>query len=72
MSAAQPGVPQAQPSLEQKIDEAAAQASSIVSTFSPAAAAAIESGVAIEPVISGMVHMFIGLFKHHAKQATKS
>ena len=60
---------QAGPTLEQKIDAAAAQASQIVATFSPAAGAAIEAGVAVEPVVSGLVQMFIALFHHHVKNA---
>lgn len=59
----------AQPTLEQKIDTAAAQASTIVAAFSPAAAAAIQAGVAVEPVISGLIHMLAALFAHHAKTA---
>jgi hypothetical protein len=55
--------------LEQKIETAAAEASQVVSIFSPAAAAAIQGGVAVEPVISGFVQMLIALFKHHTKQA---
>lgn len=58
-------------SLEQKLDAAAAQASTIVAAFSPAAAIAIQAGVAVEPVVSGLIHMFVALFKHHAATATK-
>jgi hypothetical protein len=55
--------------LEQKIDAAATQAGQIVSVFSPKAAALIEAGVEVEPIISGFVQMFIAIFKHHAKKA---
>lgn len=69
MSTAPAFTPQATaaPSLEEKIDGAAAQASQIVAAFSPAAAVAIQAGVAVEPVVSGLIKMFIELFKHHAK-----
>jgi len=72
MATLSPLVP-AQPvqSLEQTIDAAAAEAGQIVAAFSPTAATAIEAGAEVEPIISGIVHMFIGLFKHHAKQAVK-
>ena len=59
----------AQPTLEQRLDTAALQASQIVSAFSPGAAVLIQTGVAVEPVIGGLVHMIAGIFKHHAKQA---
>jgi len=55
--------------LEQRIDLAAEQAGQIAATFSPTAGALIESGVAIEPVISGFIQMIAALFHHHAKQA---
>lgn len=55
--------------LEQKIDQAASEAATVAATFSPALGVAIQSGVAVEPVISGFIHMLIGLFKHHAKAA---
>lgn len=56
--------------LEQKIDLAAAQAAQIADIFSPAIGTAINMGVAAEPVIAGMIHLFASLFKHHASQAT--
>lgn len=59
----------AQPTLEQKILQASSEAAVIASAFSPAVATAIQTGVAVEPVISGLVHMFAELFRHHAKQA---
>jgi hypothetical protein len=59
-----------QQSLEQRIDEAAAQASDIVAKFSPQAGALCRAGAELEPVISGLVHMFVGLFKHHVKQGS--
>lgn len=69
---AQPGVPSnSSPTLEQKLDDAAVQASQVVAAFSQPAAVLIQSGVAIEPVISGIVKLVIGLFAHHAKQAVK-
>lgn len=51
--------------LEQKIEQAAGEAGQIASIFSPAVGAAIQAGVAAEPIIYGMIHMFLGLFKHH-------
>lgn len=59
----------AQQSLEDKLTTAAAQSAQIVAAFSPQAAVLIQTGVAIEPVISGLAHMIAGLFKHHVKQA---
>jgi hypothetical protein len=58
------------PTLEEKIDAAAAKSAEIVATFSPAAAAAIQAGVAVEPIVSGLLHLFIGLFHHHVKTTT--
>jgi len=66
MSSTAPAAPL---TLEQRIDVAAEQAGQIASTFSPTAGALIESGVAIEPLISGFIQMIAALFKHHAKQA---
>lgn len=57
------------PNLEQQIDAAVQKAASIIAPFNSTAATAIAAGAEVEPVISGIVHMFIGLFKHHAKQA---
>lgn len=51
--------------LNDKIEQAAAEAGQIASIFSPAVGAAIESGVAVEPLIYGLISMFVGLFKHH-------
>jgi hypothetical protein len=68
--AAIPGSPVSeQPSLEQKLCDATAQAAQIVAGFSKPAAVLIESGVAVEPIVSGLIHMIAGLFHHHAKQA---
>jgi hypothetical protein len=70
MSAGNPGVPVEQPTLEQKIDAAVQQAAQIVAPFSAAAAGAIEAGAEVEPIISGIVQLFVGLFTHHVKQQT--
>jgi len=69
VSTAATPVPAEPLTTEQKIDQAAAKAASIVSLFNPAAAQAVEMGAELEPVISAMVQTFISLFKHHAKQA---
>lgn len=61
-----------QASLEQKITGAAAQASSIVAMFSPAAAQAVAAGVEVEPIVSGLVKLFIHFFTHHATKAIAS
>lgn len=61
----------AKPTLEQKLVDAADQSAQIVAAFSPQAAILIKTGVAVEPVISGIAHMIHGLFVHHAKQAAK-
>lgn len=60
--------PAAPLTMEQKIDLAAQQAAQIVDAFSPQAAALIDTGVAIEPIISGLIHMIAALFKHHTKK----
>jgi hypothetical protein len=52
---------------EQKLLDASTQASVIVQAFSPAAAEAIQAGVAVEPVISGLARLIHGLFVHHTK-----
>lgn len=67
-----PAPGQLAPSLEQQIDAAAAKASGIVAQFSPQAAAVIAAGTEVEPIISGIVQMFIGLFRHHVKKAASS
>lgn len=68
MSAAAQPVPEGQQQLEDKITAAAAKASEIVAMFAPGAAAAIQAGVAVEPVVSGMVKLFVHMFHHHVKQ----
>ncbi|MBA0088353.1 MAG: hypothetical protein HRJ53_25490 [Acidobacteria bacterium Pan2503] len=55
--------------IDQKIEKAAEEAASVASMFSPAVGAAISSGVAIEPVVAGLVHLIAGIFKHHVKAA---
>lgn len=69
---ATPATPQPQLTLEQQIDSAAEKASTIVQQFSPQAAAAVAAGAEVEPIISGIVQMFISLFRHHAKQTITS
>lgn len=64
-----PAVPQ---SLEQKIEMAAAEAAQVAAIFSPGVGAAIQAGVAVEPVISGFIQLLVGIFKHHTSQATVS
>jgi hypothetical protein len=59
----------AKPSLEQKIVDAADQSAQIVAAFSPQAAVLIKTGVAVEPIISGIAHIIAGLFRHHTSQA---
>jgi hypothetical protein len=66
-TAPNPAVQAAQQTLEQKIDQAALQAGQVASIFSPAIGIAIQEGVAVEPVISGFVHLLLALFKHHTK-----
>lgn len=52
-------------SIEDKILLAAQQAESVVSIFSPMAAQAVAAGVQVEPVISGLAKLIVGLFHHH-------
>jgi hypothetical protein len=54
---------------EQKIDQAALEASQIVAAFSPQASALIQAGVSVEPIISGLIGMFKELFAAKAKVA---
>ena len=68
MSAGTPGVAVAAPSTEEKVLAAAQQASAIVAMFQPQAAAAIQAGVEVEPIIKGLVGMFIAIFQHHASK----
>lgn len=49
-----------------KIDLAIQEAGRITGLFLPQASAAIEAGEEVEPLIHGLVSMFVGLFKHHA------
>lgn len=53
--------------LEAKILQAASEAGQVAGIFSPAAAEAINAGVAVEPVFSGFVQLILGIFKHHTK-----
>jgi len=62
--ASTPAVTQ-QPTLEDKILLATQEAATIAAIFSPAVSQVISLGVAIEPVISGLVKMISGLFHHH-------
>lgn len=55
--------------LEQRIELAATEAAKVAAEFSPVLGAAIQQGVAIEPVVSGFIHTLLGIFKHHAKAA---
>ena len=57
-----------QPTLEDKLTLAAAQSETIVEAFSPQVAELIKTGVAVEPVLSGIAHMIAGLFKHHTSK----
>lgn len=59
-----------QPTLEQRIDTAVAEAAQIVATFNPGIAALMAAGVSMEPVFSGFIHMIGLVFKHHATKAT--
>lgn len=54
---------------EQKILLAIQESNQIVTAFSPIAGAVIATGVQAEPVVSGVVHMIQGLFKHHTGSA---
>jgi len=54
-----------QPSIEDKILLATAEASKIAELFSRPIAEAIRAGVAIEPVISGIAKLIAGVFHHH-------
>lgn len=67
-ASAAPAAPATPLTLEQKIENAAAQAAQVASSFSPAIGMAIQAGVEVEPVISGMVQLIIGLFRHHVAQ----
>ena len=68
MSSPVPGVPVQQPTLEEKIQIAITKAGEVTSLFVPAAGSAIEAGAEVEPIIAGLVHMFLGIFQHHVKQ----
>lgn len=54
--------------MDQKIDAAVQQGAKIVELFAPQAAAAIEAGVAVEPVIHGFIGFIIALFRHHTSK----
>lgn len=56
-----------QPSLEDKILAAVADSEKVIAAFSPTIAGLVAAGVAVEPVISGMVKLVIGIFQHHTK-----
>lgn len=61
-------IPVQQLTLEEKIDQAALKASAIVNQFSPSIGNAIAAGAEVEPLIKGLVQMFIALFHHNVKQ----
>jgi hypothetical protein len=54
-----------QPTLEDKILLATKEAAAIADIFSPAVARVIQLGVAVEPVVAGLVKLISGLFQHH-------
>ena len=64
-SSTSPAVPQV--TLEDKLLQASEEASKIASIFSPAVGQAVQAGVAVEPLISGIVKLIVGLFHHHTK-----
>lgn len=68
MATATPGIPVQQLTLEEKIDQAALKASEIVNQFSPSIGNAIAAGAEVEPLIKGLVQMFISLFHHDVKK----
>lgn len=72
MATAAPGVPVQQLTLEEKIQIAITKAGEVTALFVPAAGAAIAAGAEVEPIIAGMVHLFLGIFQHHAKQQVAS
>jgi len=61
-----------QPTVANKIDQAAVEAAKIAEIFAPNLAPLIEAGVAVEPILRGFVQMIANLFHHHAKSAVPS
>lgn len=57
----------AKPSIETIIDGIVAKAAADLAPVAPVVATALAAGAEFEPVISGLIHMFAGLLKHHAK-----
>lgn len=53
------------PTLEERILLATEQAAQIAAIFSPRVSALIDAGVAIEPVVSGLIKLISGLFHYH-------
>jgi len=51
---------------EDKILLASAEAAKVAAIFAPAVGNAISAGVAVEPLVSGIVKLIVGLFHHHA------
>lgn len=60
--------PTAPLTLEEKITKASSEAAQIAEIFSPAVGEAIQAGVAAEPIIAAMIHLFAGLFRHHTSK----
>jgi len=54
-------------SLEDKILLATKQSETVIALFSPQIAAAVEAGVEVEPLVSGLAKLVIGVFHHHAE-----
>jgi hypothetical protein len=54
---------------EQKVLLAIQESNQVVSAFSPVAGTIVAAGVQAEPIVSGLVHMIQGLFKHHTGSA---
>lgn len=55
-------------SMEDKILMASNQAATVAKIFAPSASAAIDAGVAAEPVFLALAHMISNLFKHHTSK----
>lgn len=69
-AAVAPAVTQ-QPSMTDKIMLASKEAAAIAEIFAPSAAAAVDAGIAVEPIIISFGQMIVNLFHHHTKPSSK-
>jgi hypothetical protein len=59
-----------QPTWEQAVEQATADAAQVAALYSPVIGNAIAAGLPAEALIFGLISTFAGIFKHHAATVT--